>query len=160
MTTAMNFLLDEFKRSKQNKSGYSYSCKKCHAIDVIKYLQTDKGKFLSKKRLAKYRKTNTCKKARARYKKGDAGKVAKARYSHQRRTRIDGLINDLTANDWNEILKEQNYRCVMCERSFDNLIPQRDHIIPVSKGGHFTKKNVQALCINCNSTKGNSEEVL
>lgn len=149
--------LEEFKKAKNNRCGRSYWCKKCQASDVVNYLQTDRGKKLSKKRFKKYRKTDTCKKARVRYKQGATGKAAKARYAHQRRVRANNLINDLTAKDWDDILKNQQNKCNICDRAFDiNLQPQRDHIKPVSKGGAFTKHNVQALCVNCNSSKSNN----
>lgn len=151
--------LKKFKKAKTNRCGRSHWCKKCHSADVVKHLQTEQGKALSKKRIAKYRKTETCKKARSRYKNGGAGKASKARYGHQRRARAKKLINDLTANDWSDILREQGHRCGACKRSFnDKLLPQRDHIIPVSKNGHFTKENVQALCLRCNSIKGDKVE--
>jgi len=30
----------------------------------------------------------------------------------------------------------------------------RDHIIPLSKGGHDVDENTQALCESCNAAKG------
>ncbi|MFT3894078.1 MAG: HNH endonuclease [Anaerolineales bacterium] len=42
-------------------------------------------------------------------------------------------------------------RCVKC-RSQVNL--EYDHIIPVSKGGSNTARNIQLLCENCNRAKG------
>lgn len=150
-------LLKEFKKARANRCGRSHWCKKCQAADVLKYSQTNSGRVLSEKRLVKYRKTNTCKKARARYKKGIRGKAAKARYAHQRRVRFAGSINNLTAQDWNDILDSQYNKCAICGRLFnEKLQPQRDHIRPVSKGGVFTRANVQALCINCNSLKSNN----
>jgi 5-methylcytosine-specific restriction endonuclease McrA len=41
--------------------------------------------------------------------------------------------------------------CVKCE-SNKNL--EYDHIIPVSKGGSNTARNIQLLCQNCNRSKG------
>lgn len=147
--------LIEFKKSKGNRCGRGFWCKTCHAASVLGHLQTEHGKELSNNRFKTYRKTGTCKKARVRYKTGAAGKAAKARYAHQRRVRISGLVNDLTAADWAEILQEQGNTCKICSRSFtEELQPQRDHITPVVANGPFTKSNVQALCVNCNSTKG------
>lgn len=57
-----------------------------------------------------------------------------------------------------EIIKERdNYTCCNCNLSIEdepNLLLEIDHIIPVSKGGLTSKKNLQTLCWRCNRTKG------
>ena len=44
-------------------------------------------------------------------------------------------------------------KCAYCGAT-ENL--SRDHIIPRSKGGTLTRKNVQILCVPCNIKKGDS----
>jgi 5-methylcytosine-specific restriction endonuclease McrA len=62
----------------------------------------------------------------------------------------------LTDEEWNQILILQNNSCGWCDCFFDDSNPpERDHVIPVSKGGALTFENVQALCRSCNSKKGN-----
>ena len=43
-------------------------------------------------------------------------------------------------------------QCVRCQ-SRENL--EYDHIIPVSKGGANTVRNIELLCQSCNRTKSN-----
>jgi len=49
------------------------------------------------------------------------------------------------------VYSRDNGKCVKCG-SEQNL--EYDHIIPVSKGGSNTEKNLQLLCATCNRSKG------
>jgi hypothetical protein len=56
-----------------------------------------------------------------------------------------------------EILKRDNYRCVVCGKSPVTDIGTKlhiDHIIPFSKGGKSTIDNLQTLYEDCNLGKG------
>lgn len=159
-----------FKKDAKRKDGISSWCKKCHSIKNCEYQKKDrKNKNISNK---KYKKTEKGMQAKQRYKTGQAGKEAKVRYlksdlgrSQQarsreaRRSNSDKVINDLTAKEWKEILEQQNYKCNICKIDFDNsnikTRSERDHIIPLSKGGGLTKTNIQALCRSCNAKKYN-----
>ncbi len=50
-----------------------------------------------------------------------------------------------------EVWKRDGGRCIECGAS-DYLA--LDHVIPFSKGGANTVKNLQLLCRRCNSAKG------
>jgi 5-methylcytosine-specific restriction endonuclease McrA len=50
----------------------------------------------------------------------------------------------------NSVFKRDNYQCLKCG-SKENLT--LDHIIPKSKGGKFTRRNLQTLCFKCNLEK-------
>lgn len=90
------------------------------------------------------------------YAKTDKGKTAKQKKDTKRRAKENEIINTLTYKEWLGILKKYKYKCAYCEIKFtkDNP-PTKDHIIPISKGGHNTKDNVVPACKSCNSKKWN-----
>jgi 5-methylcytosine-specific restriction endonuclease McrA len=85
----------------------------------------------------------------------EAWKVITARYRHRRRKMAASSPCTLTAREWTEILGIQKNKCARCKRRFTPFLkPQKDHIVPLSKGGGLTMQNCQALCRSCNSRKG------
>ena len=93
-----------------------------------------------------------------RYRKTPKGRLVNARTCTKRRMRKlnNGGICDLTLNEWNAILKHQNYKCIICGKPFTEKYPAtQDHIIPLSKGGYDTANNIQGAHRYCNSTKSN-----
>ena len=59
------------------------------------------------------------------------------------------ISHDVRRSVW----RRDEGRCVEC-RANENL--EYDHIIPVSKGGNSTERNLQLLCESCNRSKGAS----
>lgn len=56
-----------------------------------------------------------------------------------------------------KVKSRDNYTCQECGVSLSDephLLLEVDHIIPLSKGGKTTMKNLQTLCWRCNRTKG------
>ncbi len=45
--------------------------------------------------------------------------------------------------------------CYHCEKKFPKEILTMDHLIPISRGGRSTKKNIVVSCKPCNSLKKN-----
>ena len=84
-------------------------------------------------------------------------------WGHHRKRRI--IVQASTADfvDQDKVFTEANWICAHCSRKTDpalnpkkdSLAPQLDHIIPLSKGGAHSYKNVQLLCRECNMKKGN-----
>lgn len=89
--------------------------------------------------------------------KTDKGKIAKQRENIKRRVRGREIINTLTAQEWQDILKQYNHKCAYCGKDLFNLFakPEKDHVIPISKGGDNIKENVVPACQSCNSKKHN-----
>ncbi len=55
----------------------------------------------------------------------------------------------------NEVWRRDEGKCVKCD-SREKL--EYDHIIPISKGGSNTARNIELLCEECNRSKGNRIE--
>jgi 5-methylcytosine-specific restriction endonuclease McrA len=51
-----------------------------------------------------------------------------------------------------EVWRRDQGRCVQCE---SQVRLEYDHIIPFSKGGSNTARNIQLLCEKCNRAKSN-----
>lgn len=108
-----------------------------------------------------YRKTSPVHRERKRlwqrkYLRSAKGKAASARGCHRRQERSKGLPCTLTNDEWQHIIALQGGHCAICWLPFGDIRrPERDHIIPVTKGGGLTKENVQALCRPCNARKCN-----
>ena len=64
----------------------------------------------------------------------------------------------LMTSSLREKIKERDkYTCCSCKNSTKkepNLLLEIDHIIPISKGGMTSEKNLQTLCWKCNRSKG------
>jgi len=117
----------------------------------------DNEERILKKRKERYKnnKEEILKQSRE-YQKTEKGKATKQRAKYKRRTILKNVINTLTSEEWLDILKEYNYKCVYCGCDFDeDNLPTRDHIIPLSRGGHNIKENIIPACRSCNSKKHN-----
>jgi 5-methylcytosine-specific restriction endonuclease McrA len=56
-----------------------------------------------------------------------------------------------------EILKRDNFRCVLCGRTGKDTQLEIDHIIAIVKGGTNSPENLRVLCRACNRGKKFSE---
>ena len=90
------------------------------------------------------------------WRKTETGKANIQRGHSKQRAGERELINTLTFNEWLDILKKYHWKCAYCGKEFDLFRrPERDHIIPLNKGGNNTKENILPSCRNCNAKKQN-----
>ena len=94
------------------------------------------------------------------YRQTEEGKASHQRGEFKRRAIFKERINTLTADEWIDILKEYKFKCAYCGKEFTLFDREtKDHVIPISKGGHNTKENIVPACRSCNSKKHNKVEV-
>lgn len=141
-----------------------YPCKDqklCSGCDKVKHKEEFGHRFKgglckkcrSKQEADNYQKNKEIRREKARlYRKSNLEMVREyARNGFKRRRAAKlGVISTLTTNEWIEIMKKYNGKCLCCGSSEKISI---DHIIPISKGGGHVADNVQPLCISCNSSK-------
>lgn len=92
-------------------------------------------------------------KARAnhrRYTKSEKGKETRKIVKQRRMAREAASLATLTDAEWQDVLQRFENSCAYChtEGRLD-----RDHFIPVSMGGSWTKDNVVPACRKCNTSK-------
>ena len=74
---------------------------------------------------------------------------------HKRAALKQSLPNDFGVGDWEECLMFFGYKDAYTGLPMD--IPSQDHVIPVTKGGHYTKTNIVPCEKSINSSKFNHD---
>lgn len=73
-------------------------------------------------------------------------------YTAKYRNAKNKLPSNFTLEDWDIIRKHFDNSCAYCGE-VSNL--EREHVIPVSKGGGYVKGNIIPACRSCNASKNN-----
>lgn len=86
--------------------------------------------------------------------------------SENRRARKLAAPGNFTAKDVQEIFELQKGRCAYCgvklkrqAKLTDRKAKRSDHIVPLHRGGSNHRKNIQILCMPCNSSKGAQDPI-
>ena len=70
----------------------------------------------------------------------------------RRKARLVGAaVVDFTDADWRELLAEHADSCFYC--GVKNVFLEREHVVPLSRGGDHTKSNIVPACGPCNRRK-------
>ncbi len=80
-------------------------------------------------------------------------RTRRARVSRRRARRVAPADNDLTGGQWEELLRLWG-ACAYCGGAGPF---QKDCVLPISRGGRYTRLNVVPACRSCNASKCNSE---
>ena len=71
------------------------------------------------------------------------------------RARVRKLGADLTRSQWEAIKRVYNFKCAYCGAKVKRL--EKDHVIPIAKGGATTASNIVPACGKCNRRKSINE---
>jgi 5-methylcytosine-specific restriction endonuclease McrA len=142
-------------------------CKKCVIKKRKKYYAENKEKVIA--RVGRYYQKNKDK-IRAYKRKwwkedyaknGGKYSVRAQRYREENRDKVLGWLHNYrakvvinggshTQQEWEAALEKLNHACAKCG-STQRI--EKDHIVPVSRGGANNINNLQPLCRNCNAQK-------
>jgi hypothetical protein len=90
---------------------------------------------------------------------GQLQKISKGEYRYDPDFVVNRILEDFTAAQKAEILKRDNYRCVICGRGRDAGVElQVDHIKAKDFGGQAIIENGQTLCAQHNFKKKNYKQ--
>jgi len=70
-------------------------------------------------------------------------------------TEYNGFINQKVKMNRRNIYERDAYICQYCGKRFNSQDLNLDHVMPRSRGGKTTWKNIVTSCIECNNRKGN-----
>lgn len=120
------------------------------------------GRLLKEEEITSNGMCKECAKSRRReYNSRPEVKERKRMFTQKRRALKKKLKNDLTKEQYNETLLFFNFSCAYCgmteeeNQKIHGCCLHQDHIVPISKGGGYTKKNIVPACASCNKSKGN-----
>lgn len=174
--------LDHFSKDKAIRGGYTWWCKPCMQSAIKeweeKHKQERKEYFrqwhinnLERRKAARSKrekerwkndqafrdKKNHLKIERRKIRiESEPGYIEKTRewgraHNANRRSHIYHVTNDFTENQWKELIEKFDHRCAYCGRKNAKL--ERDHKIPLSRGGAHTASNIVPACRWCNAHK-------
>lgn len=99
-------------------------------------------------------KENNRDKINARYRvycRSTNGRLSILNTYHKRESNKRNLLATLTPDEWQETLEYFDNTCAYCGAKGETL--QRDHALPLSKGGYYVQSNIIPACKSCNSSK-------
>jgi 5-methylcytosine-specific restriction endonuclease McrA len=86
------------------------------------------------------------------YRKANPGKMIEM--AQNRRARVRGAEGTFTEQEFKDKYIEYNGCCAYCGRPIAYDKVQRDHVVPLARGGNNFISNIVPACRPCNSMKG------
>jgi len=148
---------DYYQNNKESRYEWQKEYYKTDRYKKLRKIQCSKYYNENKETISEYHKKwyqdnkETIKVTRDKYLATPKAKAICRQQEQTRRARKESLPATLTVEEWKDICTSWDNKCAYC--SSDNTLAQ-EHIIPVIKGGGYTKENILPACRSCNSSKG------
>ena len=157
----------EFYKNKSKKDGLQTICKECtRANDEIrvktgenkercktkylKMMENDSYSEKEKTRKETWRKNNVDTHRKINQNHYQNNKEQYYNKAGKRRSLLKSLDSDFTIEQWEECVTHFQKKCAYCGMKGKLT---REHFIPVTKRGTYTKDNIIPVCKSCNSSK-------
>jgi len=138
--------LDQFYRAKRMADGHESWCKGCKKV----YYQEQ---HRDKMQIPGYAESRVL--VTTQWNKDHPEQFRAMHKAGCQNSRLVGLEGSWTAQQWEQVKRNQDYRCLACDRQEPDIQLTADHIIPISKPGSTNWiENIQGLCHSCNARKG------
>lgn len=142
--------IQSYKKIYQLENKESIKLKKSHYYKRNKDYINEKNKEYYRKNKNKIYVSNN----KWRKENPDKYKLITMNATQRRLSKKRSLISTFTLKQWQHCLTHFNHSCAYCG-GVENL--EQEHVIPVSKGGHYTVDNIIPACRSCNASKNNKE---
>jgi hypothetical protein len=126
-----------------------------------KYYKENRGKILAKAKVKSYENHKKYYESHKseRLEKNKAYRLSNAEqyrnYCRARRSKKQNSVINFSNSDWEECLKYFDYKDAYTGLPMETV--SQDHVIPLSKGGGYTKQNIVPCEGDINSSKGNRD---
>lgn len=74
-------------------------------------------------------------------------------YQLQRKAKQMNAEGNYTLQEFQDLKQKHKNKCLKCGKKEGNVKITADHVVPLSKGGSNSIKNIQPLCLSCNCKK-------
>lgn len=163
----------DFFTHKATTDGFRPDCKSCLTVKQRAHYENSKSEILERQRTYTSRNADAIKQAhqrahqrrsqnpewleqkRAKAREWDRSHPEQRALNQQRRlARLAAApVNDFTRAQWQAIKAAFRNRCAYCGIEARRLCVE--HVIPLSRGGPHTARNIVPACVPCNTRKGN-----
>lgn len=145
-------------KNKINRDRSTSCCSTCLDYKKHKELRYNKNETTKARRklyLNTHKNNNVEGRRASRRKYWEKNKDKWIKYSIDRRARKLHTEGQFTLDEWYNLLIKYGRRCLQCG-SFKRI--EKDHVVPLARGGNNTIDNIQPLCMKCN--RGKSAKIL